>query len=199
MRGLVKIMFIKDIGLLAIGGILGAVIMDWYGDHKRKKLVEDTLRDVSEGFEEDYEDWKNKQRRKDETVMRKPYVVKRKDFGRDRDLESYNKISSKYGASIEEVGPVDDEEPYLIDFDQFGAEEDKFDKLTVYFYKKDLTMTDDQDTIMEDVNEAVGDINLLIYAGNDVVYIRNERLSIDYEIIVHDGSYKELVLGERDG
>ena len=88
--------------------------------------------------------------------------------------------------------------PYVIDIELFSEERDDHDKCTIYYYEDDDTLTDENEEIIQDVYSTVGDaLGCFGERSNDpeVVYVRNERLSIDYEVIRLSKSYSETVLG----
>lgn len=103
-----------------------------------------------------------------------------------------------------EVNPVDDEnfdteEPYVISEEKFSEENLHYDKITVTYYAEDDVLTDDQETVIDDLDATVGYDNLdLRYAAltnPHVIYVRNDSTSSDYEILINLNSYQETVLG----
>lgn len=91
-------------------------------------------------------------------------------------------------------------EPYVIDTMKFSEENHEFDKLTIYYYAGDDTLVDEGEEIIVDVRMTIGDQALDNFGNGsvnqDIVYVRNERLSIDYEVVRVETSYSETVLGQ---
>lgn len=87
--------------------------------------------------------------------------------------------------------------PYAISLEEFSEEMDHFEKSTIYYYDEDDTLADEQEEMIQDVLAIIGPAVLdhLQQAKSDVVYVRNEKMQIDYEIIVLDKSYAETVSG----
>lgn len=89
--------------------------------------------------------------------------------------------------------------PTVITLEEFTDEKDHFDKLTINYYAEDDTLVDEREDIITNVNALIGEDALLCFGESsddpDVVYVRNERLSIDYEVIRINKSYQETVLG----
>jgi hypothetical protein len=89
--------------------------------------------------------------------------------------------------------------PYVITTEQFAEEMEHYDKLTIYYYDKDDTLTDENEEIITDVAAIIGDIGLSSFGDEfdepEVVYVRNEKMEIDYEVIYMHKSYSETVLG----
>lgn len=112
------------------------------------------------------------------------------------------------GEYIEEVNPTPnfgrDVAPYIIDEDQFSEELlEEHDKVSYTFYLEDQTLADEDADIELDVDGTVGWDNLDMKNTHithpDTIYIRNERLGIDYEVSMDPGSFQEIVMGIKSG
>lgn len=99
----------------------------------------------------------------------------------------------------EEPKVIDPEEPYLLDSaDEYGDDED-FDTEVLYFTADEI-LTDMDGHIIEDVASMVGvealgmfgDEALECFGDEDSVYVRNERLGCDYEILRSPDTYDVL-------
>lgn len=110
----------------------------------------------------------------------------------DEQDEDYEYEQKKYE-------PSSNEKPYIISIDEYTEENTHYDKLTLYFYEDDEVLTEDNEEMIEDVEAIVGNYALNCFGENsgdpEVVYVRNDRLQIDYEVIRLSKSYKETVLG----
>ena len=97
--------------------------------------------------------------------------------------------------------PRDPKVPYLIHVDEFMNEREDHEKLTINYYVEDDTLADERDEIIPDVEGTVGTKNLDRWGdGSDSiysVYVRNERLSCDFEVLREDTSYAKMMLGEK--
>lgn len=91
------------------------------------------------------------------------------------------------------------DKPYIITHDEFFEAELEFDTSRVTYYELDDTLTDEHDKPITDVNGTIGDDHLVRFGSgskdNNIVYIRNEKLQCDYEVVKSTGSYLEEVLG----
>lgn len=94
---------------------------------------------------------------------------------------------------------VDSEYPYVITEESFSEEFLNHDKLSITYYMEDDVLADENEGIVDDVDMLVGYDNLNeMNAGlmhPQTIYVRNERISIDYEISINFNSYQETVLG----
>lgn len=92
----------------------------------------------------------------------------------------------------------DDTGPYLITGEEFANENFDFDKLSLWYYKLDKTLADDHDELVDDVTQLIGPDALGLFnniGGEKTIYIRNEKMATDFEIICLAKSYREEILG----
>jgi hypothetical protein len=120
-----------------------------------------------------------------EWIKANPNVLRRDE---DKDYFEYEKVSRNANDGNRAI--------YVITTEQFNEERLEFDKSTISFYEDDETLADENEEIISDVVSVVGDA--LERFGEDsgdpeIVYVRNERMSIDYEVVRFSKSYKETV------
>lgn len=91
------------------------------------------------------------------------------------------------------------ERPYLITSQEHDENEDEFEQSTLTYFEGDDVLLDSRDKPIPDPDMIVGDDNLLRFGVGSgdpkVVYVRNERLKMDFEILKSEGKYTEEVLG----
>jgi len=99
----------------------------------------------------------------------------------------------------QEVAARSQDRPYIISVDEFMEGEPNYSQTTLTYFVEDDTLIDEREFPIENVDRVVGEANLdrFGYKSNDpkVIYVRNEKLSADYEILRHEGSYGEVVHG----
>jgi hypothetical protein len=101
------------------------------------------------------------------------------------DPRSYNKIVNKL------YGPVRNE-PFVITEREFSEECEDHDKITALYYD-DGIVTDDRDEVMDNIIETFGknfDKFGLWSTDKDVLYIRNDKLKIDFEVLRQNTTYR---------
>lgn len=95
--------------------------------------------------------------------------------------ESYRNYTDDLGYSAK----VNSEQPRIISPEDFG-EVDGYDQISLTYYS-DETLTDDQERPMDDkeIEDTIGRENLkrLFNGDADAIYIRNDRLKADYEVL----------------
>lgn len=104
------------------------------------------------------------------------------DVVSDDPLEGYTRLSGH---------------PYIISqYDFFNTNED-WEKATITYYLGDKVVLDEREYYLTDSDQIIGDrhLNMFGVLSDDpmVVYVRNERLSQDFEIIAMDGKYSDLL------
>lgn len=88
----------------------------------------------------------------------------------------------------------DHEKPYVISPEEFG-EVFGYETVNLSFYAGDNVLTDELDDIIYDVEGTVG-LDFADHFGeyeDDSVHVRNDKLKIDYEILLDPSSYEALV------
>ena len=97
-----------------------------------------------------------------------------------------------YLQDVEEGGTDDMEKPYVISPDEYG-EMDDYD-LYSYTYYADKVLADENNEPIEDVDQRIGleSLNHFGEYGDDSVYVRNDKLKADYEILLDDEKYEIL-------
>lgn len=97
-----------------------------------------------------------------------------------------------YLQDVEEGGTDDMKKPYVISPDEYG-EMDDYD-LYSYTYYADKVLADENNEPIEDVDQRIGleSLNHFGEYGDDSVYVRNDELKADYEILLDDEKYEVL-------
>lgn len=103
-------------------------------------------------------------------------------------------------AEMQSRGPV---HPYVIHKDEHMANEDEFEQVTLTYFLGDDVLADERDTVIAEPDVIVGLDNLQRFGDGsedpNVVYIRNPRLEVDYEVIRSEGTFAQEVHGFTDG
>jgi len=88
------------------------------------------------------------------------------------------------------------EEPYIIHRDEYFAQESGNTQKTLTYYAGDEILVDESDTPIYNYTVVVGELRFG-HGSEDpnIVYIRNEKLNGEYEVIRDSGHYSVEVLG----
>lgn len=87
-------------------------------------------------------------------------------------------------------------EIYVVSEDEHGEQD--YIEVTLTYYAGDGVVTDANEDRVEDYDTVIGDDFVNKFGEDQVVYVRNDSLCIDYEIVRSAGSYRKEVLGEED-
>lgn len=125
------------------------------------------------------------------------YASKVKDLGYTNDqFEENSETDLETAKEIAEVREDLDKrnpDPYVINPDQFG-EREEYEVISIFYYA-DKILADDNDELIEDVDGLVGSDSLLTFGqyDDDAVFVRNERLQTDFEILRSEKKYLEVL------
>lgn len=113
------------------------------------------------------------------------------------DKENYLKYTKPYREAnkitkeetSEDISNV--EKPYVLSPDEFADSENDVQTLTFY---SDGILADDEYNIIKDINGYVGNeaLNTFGEYESDVVYVRNNKYKIDYEILLDDRKFYDV-------
>lgn len=95
----------------------------------------------------------------------------------------------------------DPEKPYLISQDEFLANEAGYIQSTLTYYEADKVLADEKDDIIDDKPGTVGKEFADAFGHKNhpnEVYVRNEKIQMDFEITRSERSFAEDVLGETE-
>lgn len=99
-----------------------------------------------------------------------------------------------YTEELKHRGP---DHPYIIHRDEYFGEETNNSQSTLTYYRGDNVLCDEMDTPIYNMDKVVG--TLIFGKGSrdpNVVYVRNENLEADYEVLLDHGYYQTEILGQ---
>lgn len=133
------------------------------------------------------------------------------------DKIAYHKIAKQYTPEKEEQEPeetpaitfpdnsqvehhnVFEDKPVIISQDEFSENETNYTQSTLTWYEKDGVLCDERDEVVEEVDDAVGRENLRHFGQDssdpNILHIRSLRLQMEFEVVKHESSYRQVVLG----
>lgn len=168
---------IKSIMIFAIGASAGAIVTWKLIKDKYKKIAQEEIDSVKEVY------FTKKAENKNPSVDNKA-------------IKDYSKLTADLGyTSTETKKEVKEEKPlnkpYIISPDEFG--ENEYDIVSLNYYA-DGVLADDFDVIIDDVESTVGTDSLTHFGEyeDDSVFVRNDELKIDYEILRDTRKFEEV-------
>lgn len=167
------------------GMTVGSVVTCKLVKNKYEKMAQEEINDVVEHFSKKIEATKV------EAVEEKSRATATKP-----DLEEYYNFvtNSNYipKENLEKGDPATMDGPYVISPSEF--DENDYDVVS-YKYYADGVLTNEMDEIVEDVDSLVGSDSLNHFGEyeDDSVFVRNDRLKIDCEILLVDENYSDII------
>lgn len=112
--------------------------------------------------------------------------------------EYSNVFSDNYGVWDYETEHAQrtEEAPYVIHADEFAANEKKYHQQSLIWYEGDEIMTDEDNNPFMRHGEYLGELKFGHGSrSEDVVFIRNDKMEGEYEVVRNYSSYAKEVLG----
>lgn len=199
---------LKGVLIFVLGAAAGSLATWKLIEKKYKDIAQEEIDSVKDTFSkmkkneypdklEDYPDFEEFDDSDDsddsDDVEEEPKPEQKIDRNNKPDIVEYAKILSETGYTNyaerqdkkekKGVEPVEDERPYVISPDEFG-EKDGYENVTLTYYA-DGVLTDYFDNVISNVDEVVGFESLDHFGEyeDDVVFVRNEKMETDYEIL----------------
>lgn len=89
--------------------------------------------------------------------------------------------------------------PYVITIDEYMLGDKDYVQTSLTYFAGDDVLIDDKDEVINDADPVVGEENLKRFGhgsrDNNIVYIRNEILEGDFEVVLNKNKYTQEVLG----
>lgn len=151
--------------------------------YAERKIVEKAGKSFAEGFRDGFKVAEDRTPKDADDVDFKKYVsiIQKEDY-------------TDYSRTVEEKkGEAFVEKPYVISPEEFG-EFEEYEKISLTYYA-DKVLADENDEEVDDVEEIVGKESLNHFGEyeDDSVFVRNDRLKCDYEILLDQRNYSDVV------
>lgn len=172
---------LSNILSFATGAVIGSVVT-WKVVSDRYEQIIEAMQDRFEGIEGNWVD-----ENCDDEITTVPEQNAIDDM---RNI--YKNIAREEGyiqKEEEEYMP----EPYVISPDDF-AELDGYSTETLYYFD-DNVMTDDEENILDELEDIIGDIDPVKHFGEyeqDSIFVRNDAKQCDYEILRDTRKYYDI-------
>ena len=170
---------------LVVGAVVGAYLV-------KDKIMTDAKQEIEE-VREYYKSKKESKKEVEEEQVEQEQPKEEKEEYKEiaNNYVNYNKIEQS------KVQTMLEDEPYIIDVDEFGMNEEYDTMCLTYF--ADGVLVDDSDEVVEDPDVVVGLDNLKIFEefGASAVYVRNEIWKTDFEILKDDWNWADLQETEK--
>ena len=105
--------------------------------------------------------------------------------------EGYSRNYAEFATKHEEKKEEKVDKPYVISPEEFG-EFDEYEKIGLIYYA-DGVLADEDNELVDDADDIVGEDSLNHFGEyeEDTVFVRNDRLKCDYEIMRDERSFSD--------
>ena len=176
--------------IFAVGAAVGSAVTWKLVKDKYEKLAQEEIDSVKEVFskrksETESQDETEEPEAGKDVMSKDSTIVEYADLLRK---QGYNNNLNKKGKEKESD---EMKEPYVITPDEF-VDGEEYEKITLIYYA-DNVLADEDDDLVNNVEDIIGDA--LSHFGEyeeDAVYVRNEQLRAEYEILKDLRTYAEV-------
>lgn len=189
-----------------LAGAAIASLVTWQCTKKHyADIAQEEIDSVTEVFSKRKQAEKKDIRTDETTATQEPLTQQKPDLSNYVEtvkVAGYRNYTSYYDTTPPEVPETKEEEedqdkPYVISPEEFD-EMDGYDKISLTYYS-DGILTSDDNKLVEDVGGTVGFDSLGQFGEyeDDSVFVRNDQLRCDFEILMDLRAYSDVVAGRR--
>lgn len=201
------------VGLAFVLGVAtGALVANKYLKTKYEKIADEEIASVKavywtkanyakkdvEYTEEVYKQHQQAAKSAAEQAKEKPDIVKYAEKLHKEGYTNYSTTAKPTAPSVPEPPEEEPEapdlgEPYVISPEDF-SEFDDYEKISLIYWA-DRVLTDDNNEVVEDLEGSVGIDSLTTFGEyeDDSVFVRNPRLRCDYEILLDQRNFEDVI------
>lgn len=180
--------------MFVLGVAVGSVVTWRYVEKKYEQIAQDEIDSVKEVFSKrEAEFTENTEARiKADNAKEKPSVIEYAAWLRKQGYTNYSDMVDEKTEEVKEE-PMSVDKPYVIAPEEFGDLDD-YETISLTYYA-DQILADDNDVIVDDVEDVVGfdSLNSFGEYEDDSVFVRNDRLKCDYEILLDQRKYSSVI------
>lgn len=182
--------------MFVVGAAVGSIVTWRYIEKKYEQIAQEEIDSVKEVFakrELDSTENNDVVREKAFNAKEKPNIVEYAAKLREQGYTNYTDIESETNEEGVNEESMDIDMPYVIPPEEFG-EFDDYEKIGLTYYS-DQILTDEDDELVEDIEDTVGfdSLNHFGEYEDDSVFVRNDRLKCDYEILLDQRNYSDVI------
>lgn len=191
--------------MFVVGAAAGSATTWLYAKKYYERIAQEEIDSVKAVFSERKPDTVVKNNNVQEENQHKADIAKLKpdlvNYAAKLQEEGYTNYTKHSEKIIEEKDVPMPNKPYIISPEEFG-ESGNYTQISLTYYS-DGVLADDEDEIIEDIDDTVGEdfANHFGDYEDDSVFVRNDRLRCDYEILKDNRSYHDVAgigIGQED-
>lgn len=169
------------------GAAIGSAVTWKYLKTKYEQIAQEEIDSVKEVFAK-RETVEKENREKADKAKDKPDIMEYADKIKNEGYTNYSDVNSDKNDAQKDV-----EKPYVITPEEFG-EFDDYNQISLIFYA-DKVLADENNEIVDEVERIIGfeSLNHFGEYEDDSVFVRNDRLKCDYEILLDQRNYNDII------
>ncbi len=184
----------KNFMMFVLGVAVGSVVTWRYVKKKYEQIAQDEIDSVKEVFSKREAEFTEdtEVRIKADNAKEKPSVIEYAARLREQGYTNYSDMVDEKSEEVKEE-PMSIDKPYVITPEEFGDLDD-YEIISLTYYA-DQILADDNDVIVDDIEDVVGfdSLNSFGEYEDDSVFVRNDRLKCDYEILLDQRKYSDVI------
>jgi len=181
--------------IFIFGAAIGSVVTWQYTKKKYEQIAQEEIDSVKETFSKLKAKNKDAERAKDKpSIMEYAAKLRKQGYINYSNTDSLSENEEDSNVFEEEVDEnMINDKPYIISPDEFGEYYD-YDTISLTYYA-DQVLVDEDDELVEDIEGTVGfeSLNAFGMYEDDSVFVRNDRLKCDYEILLDQRKYSDVI------
>ena len=186
----------KNFMMFVLGVAVGSVVTWRYVEKKYERIAQEEIDSVKEVFskrETDVTEDDEVIREKASNAKEKPNIVEYAAKLREQGYTNYSDVEPETKKEEANEESMDIDTPYVIQPEEVG-EIDDYEIIGLTYYA-DQVLTDEDDKLVEDIEDTIGFDSLSRFGEyeDDSVFVRNDRLKCDYEILLDQRKYSDVI------
>jgi hypothetical protein len=182
--------------MFVLGVAVGSVVTWRYVEKKYEQIAQEEIDSVKEVFskrETDVTEDDEVIREKASNAKEKPNIVEYAAKLREQGYTNYSDVEPETKKEEVNEESMDIDTPYVIQPEEVG-EFDDYEIIGLTYYA-DQVLTDEDDKLVEDIEDTIGFDSLSRFGEyeDDSVFVRNDRLKCDYEILLDQRKYSDVI------
>lgn len=184
--------------MFIVGAAVGSIVTWRYVEKKYEQIAQKEIDSVKEVFAKREQKPTEDEdadviREKAFNAKEKPNIIEYAAKLQEQGYTNYADIEPEINKEEVNEESMDISTPYVIPPEEFG-EFDDYERIGLTYYA-DQILTDDDDELIEDIEDTVGfdSLNHFGEYEDDSVFVRNDRLKCDYEILLDQRKYSDVI------
>ena len=184
----------KNVIVFVAGAVIGAGVTAYFMNQYCEKRIHEEVQSVKDKWENDHKkepEVEIEEIKEEDPIETADYTMSSEEIAEATDLVESVGYKKKQEAELEARKNA---KPYMISQEEYSNGE--YEPIGLTYYSDNILATDDTMEPVEDVEGTVGfnSLSHLMQGGpdDDIIYVRNDRLRVDYEVMRDDRPFSSF-------